>query len=392
MANVFDYIAWRGDLPFTVSPVNEVDIVALSQIVLLDLSNAVPDEGSATIKECYKAFTKHGKRKKLGVIIPEDIKDLFFAMAKSERFSSVRLSRYVEDIDESTECQFSALVADAEDVDTRFVIFSGTDDTLVGWKENFNLIFKTPTRAQLESVKYLENAAKDFSGSIYVLGHSKGGHLALYSTAYCSDDVLKKIKQGYSLDGPGLPEGRESAEKLEKVKDKIISVLPQGSVIGRLFEHKENFKIIYSTEIGLFQHDAFSWEILGTKIVEAEDFSESGSGVDTGMRAILSALSEDDRRIFVEGLFKMFAAASCKTLTDVVYKMKDVVREYFKTSGETKKVLNRVFIKVLSDKYIRKLILNTSMQVKKITAKPDKKAETKKSKNVKAKTSSTSSK
>ena len=72
--------------------------------------------------------------------------------------------------------------------------------------------------------------------------------------------------------------------------------------------------------------------------------------------------------------------------------MKDVVREYFKTSGETKKVLNRVFIKVLSDKYIRKLILNTSMQVKKITAKPDKKAETKKSKNVKAKTSSTSSK
>lgn len=373
MANVFDYLAWRGDLPFTVSPVNEVDIVVLSQIVLLDLNKSVPTEGFATVKECYKNFSKHGKRKKLGAIIPEQIKDLFSVMAKSVRFSDVKLSRYAEDIDESTETQFSALVADAEDINTRFIVFSGTDDTIVGWKENFNLIFKTPTNAQLESVKYLEAAAEGFDGTIYVLGHSKGGHLALYSTAYCSEKVQKKIEQAYSLDGPGLPEGEESKEKLRKAKNKIISILPQGSVIGRLFEHEEKFKIIHSTEVGLFQHDTFSWEVLGTKLVETEDFTENASGVDHGMRAILSGMSDDERRIFVEGLFKMFTDASCKTLTDVTENFRDVARAYFKTTGETKKVLNRTFVKIFGDKYMRWLVLNTSKNLKKHSAKPDKK-------------------
>ncbi len=371
MSNLFDYVEWRGDLSFTASPLNEVDIVILSQIVLLDLTEAVPNGETVTLKECDKTFGTHGRKKKLGAIIPEQIKDLLHAMGGTKRFSEIKLSNYVEDIDESTEIQFSALTADAEDINARFVVFSGTDDTLVGWKENFNLIFKTPTGAQLESVKYLEAVTKNFTGDVYVLGHSKGGHLALYSTAYCSDETLSKIVMGYSLDGPGLPEGGESVERLERVKDKIVSILPQGSVIGRLFEHKEHIRIIHSNAEGLFQHDAFSWEVKRNKFQRNKDFTDSGSGVDHGMRAILSEMSEEERKIFVEGIFGMFAEASCKTLTDVTSKSREVLLAYFKTQGQTKRVLNRTLAKLFSDKYTRGLIFFTGKNLRKYMPKKE---------------------
>ena len=32
MANVFDYLAWRGDLPFSAAPFNAVDSLILSRL------------------------------------------------------------------------------------------------------------------------------------------------------------------------------------------------------------------------------------------------------------------------------------------------------------------------------------------------------------------------
>ncbi|MBP5307703.1 MAG: DUF2974 domain-containing protein [Clostridia bacterium] len=365
MANISDYVKWRGDLSFKKSPPNDVDIVILSQIVLNDLSKCVPKRGGITLKDCAeKFFSTRKKVKKPGLIIPAAIPLIFGEMADTARFRGLILSRYVDDIDESTDVQFSALTCDAPEINERFVIYSGTDDTVVGWRENFNLIYKTPTCAQTEAVKYLESAAEGFNGKIIVLGHSKGGHLAVYACVNCSNEAFGKIRRAVNLDGPGIPENDDANTKYFSRHDKIITILPQSSVIGRLFEHGEEFMIVHSTGEGLFQHDAFSWEVLGTSLVKENGFTEDGTGVDNGLRVILDGMDEAERERFVEGLFGLFYAAKCSTLTELSTGWREVVKAYFRAPSETKKALNRAFSKVLANKYLRRSIFETMRYMK----------------------------
>jgi len=372
MPNINDYVDWRGDLSFKKSPVNDVDIVILSQIVLNDLSHSVPKKGGAALKDCAeKFFSAKSRRKKPGLIIPLTIPLIFKKIADTARFGGLILSKYVEDIDESVAVQFSALTADAPEIKTRFVIYSGTDDTIVGWRENFNLIYKTPTRAQTEAVKYLENAARDFDGKIIVLGHSKGGHLALYSTVNCNAETEKKIQRAVNLDGPGLPECDGAVAAYLTRQKKILTILPQSSVIGRLFEHGEDFRIIHSVNEGLFQHDAFSWEALGTELVGESGFTADGTGVDNGLRVILDGMDDAEREKFVEGLFGLFYATGCSTLTELSLSGKEIFKAYFKADGETKKALNRTLLKILSNKYLRRCIFETMRSMKNFTKKDE---------------------
>ena len=373
MANISDYVDWRGDLSFKKSPPNEVDIAILSQIVLNDLSRCVPKRGMITLKDCAeKFFACKNRNKKPGLIIPASVPLILGKLAGTARFGGLILSCYVEDIDEDTEVQFSALTCDAPEIKTRFIIYSGTDDTIVGWRENFNLIYKTPTRAQLESVKYLENGAKDFNGKLVVFGHSKGGHLALYATVNCSAQTEKKILRTVNLDGPGLPENGEENALYQARRKKIVTLLPQSSVIGRLFEHGEILKIVHSANEGLFQHDVFSWEVLGTELVKERSFTDDGTGVDNGLRVILDGMDDPEREGFVEGLFGLFHATNCTTLTELSDNWRDVVKAYFRSDGETKKTLNRTFLKILSNKYLRRSIFETMRYMKNFNEKDEK--------------------
>jgi len=302
--------------------------------------------------------------------MPKAIAELFAKMGESKRFANLRLSSYIEDIDINTETQFSALTVDAPEIKTRFVVFSGTDDTIVGWKENFNLVYKTPTEAQKQSVKYLNRVADDFKGKIIVLGHSKGGHLALYSSANCKEGITKRIKQIYNLDGPGIPEGEEAELLFKKIEKKLMAILPQSSVIGRLFEHGGKYVIVHSVAKGLFQHDCFSWQIRANKLILENEFCDSSTGIDSGVRSILSSMDEAEREKFVEGVFGLFFSAG-KTLTDLAMNGKSVVKGYFKLDKECRATINRTAIKFFSDKYLRRCIVETTKEMGKYVNKPN---------------------
>lgn len=365
MSGIFDYITWRGDLSFSVSPVNEVDLAVLSQIVMLDLKSTVSggEEGS-TLAECAQKYAGQNKGK-MGFIIPAEIGELFDKMGRSARFGGLVLHNYVEDIDLGTETQFSAIIADSLAIKARFVIFSGTDDTLVGWKENFALLYKNPTEAQVQSARYLTRAAEGFKGKIYVVGHSKGGHLAMYSALHCNSSVERKICRVVNFDGPGFPEKEKKTARFTRLLEKTETILPQSSVVGRLFEHEEKFRIIHSDGIGLIQHDLFSWQVLPTGFKEEDGFDENGTGVNLGMNKIIAELSPEEREEFCEGLFNIFYASSCATVTDLAENGRAVIRAYFKTSGPTKKAVNRTLMMLLKDKYIRKCLIDSSRSFKK---------------------------
>ena len=57
MANMLDYVDWRGDIPFTQVPLNEVDNLILSQLCYIDFEGIVPHDFKKGI-----AFSSAAKR------------------------------------------------------------------------------------------------------------------------------------------------------------------------------------------------------------------------------------------------------------------------------------------------------------------------------------------
>ena len=66
MANLIDYILWRGDLSFKQSPMNECDLAILSQVVMLDLDKCVPGgDLHRSLTDCVERFAnRSGERKR----------------------------------------------------------------------------------------------------------------------------------------------------------------------------------------------------------------------------------------------------------------------------------------------------------------------------------------
>ena len=238
MPNIFDYLIWRSDLTFDVSKPNEIDALILSEISYVPFEDIVPSidsDGAISLADAAsKFFEVYGEKFSLGVIIPSDILILLKKAAKSKRFSNVSVWGYKSETCVDTEKQFSAVCFSIDKL--TYVAYRGTDDTIIGWKEDLNMSLFTPIPSQKEGVEYLEQIANKTKDKLIVTGHSKGGNIAVYSALNCSEKLHSRIKQVYSFDGPGFMEEYITPYRDMKITKKIHSVLPSKSVVGRIFE------------------------------------------------------------------------------------------------------------------------------------------------------------
>ena len=152
--------------------------------------------------------------------------------------ADIRLNHYIDLISDKWEMQFSAVTAYLADGLTH-VLFRGTDETMIGWKEDFNMAFMTPVPAQVKAVDYLHYAAERIRGGFSVGGHSKGGNLAVYSAMKCSRLVRERITSIYSQDGPGFTKETLEDGDFDAIKDRIQKYVPHSSIIGMLFQTQE---------------------------------------------------------------------------------------------------------------------------------------------------------
>ena len=244
MANMMDYIDWRGDLEFSQVPLCEVDNLILSVLCYVDFENMIPSsfDQSVLFNTAAKSYLKQhrGEKAYLGAIMPPQIVALMARAAKSKRFGTIRVCGYVNHVDDETETQFSALTY-LLDEDTAFVAFKGTDDTIIGWKENFNMSFIHPVPAQTAAAEYLDDAVAALGGKkrFYVGGHSKGGNLAVYSLVKCSPQTNAKVLSAFNNDGPGFTTDFISGAEYQDSHERIRTIIPQSSVVGMLLEHEE---------------------------------------------------------------------------------------------------------------------------------------------------------
>ncbi len=350
MANLNEYIKWRGELSFSEAPLNEVDNLIFSMLSYIDLRSIIPEEltpVSIPLKAAANGFFNRNpdlKKVSMGLIIPKDILKLLHAIKETRRFQSVELCGHVNQIDTETEMQFSATTF-LLDSGTVLVAYRGTDDTLVGWKEDFNMSFMPVVPAQRAALEYLRKVAKAFpKRPLAVTGHSKGGNLAVYAAAKLETKLQDRILTVQSNDGPGFGSDLLKTDSYMRVRSRVKTFVPQGAVIGMLLEHEENYTVIKSRHIGLFQHDALSWDVMGSSLVRAPELNRDSKRNDRVLNDWIRQMTPEQREEFSESLYRILSADSAMTLTELA----SAKNKWIRKSRELDPMVYKTVLKTIS--------------------------------------------
>ena len=350
MGTLYDYLKWRGDISFSQVPVNDVDNLIFSLISYIDFKWIVPPEhqgSSIPIQAAANSFfAKHPNQKdiSMGVLLPKGLITLLRAVKDTRRFRNVEMRAYVNIIDAKEEVQFSAttfLIGKSSMV----VAYRGTDDTLVGWKENLNMSFLPVVPAQRYAAQYLNNAAKNFTGEIRVTGHSKGGNLSVYAAVNAEPSVKKMIKQVWSNDGPGFTQGFLQNPEYLKMRPKIKTLVPQASLVGMLLEHEDNYLVVKSRQTGVFQHDGLSWSVQGGSFITVKETTKGSRKTDQNLNNWIKQMTPQQREQFVEALYQLICSGNASTLSDLVSLRKTI---WFQKSAGLDPHVKKTILKTLS--------------------------------------------
>ena len=314
--NFLTYLKWRGDLSVKDYPFNEVDALILSELVYIHFENIVPQVGQEGMISLREANAKYVKSTEREMLYYKQKEDLFDVLAFSPRFADMTLCNYVSRLDIEAQQQFAAMHINVMPGFT-FIAFRGTDSTVTGWREDFNMSFMMPVPAQQSAVEYVNETAKGLFKKFWIGGHSKGGNLAVYSGVFCHPKIQKKILKIYSFDGPGFNRKMVNDTAYKRVEHLIAAFVPESSIVGMLMEHEEDYKVVESTEFSILQHEGFSWVVdrdAFSLVNEVEKFSKSLS---TTLKAWLAEMTIEERKAVVDAFFDVFVNAGINDFMEI---------------------------------------------------------------------------
>jgi hypothetical protein len=327
MANIFDYLAWRGDLDFKHAPFNPVDNIIFSQLSYLPLDSIVPglkEKAGISIGRASEIFVDRLKENALnGSVLFDDDPAFMGALGRASRFKDCVLHSYVNLMDIAQEKQFAVVCIDTGLMN--FIAYRGTDVSLVGWKEDFNMSFSETVPAQLEAVRYFEEIAAKKRGPLWLGGHSKGGNLAIYAAASCRKTIRPRIARVYSNDSPGFHGSLIASEGFRKIRNRIFLFVPQFSIVGMLFRHGSEYTVIKSSSSGLMQHNLYTWEVTHNDLVRMDNISKRSHFVNNTLKEWGAGLDYERRQKLIEGLYAILHGAQIESTAELE-------KDWFKTT------------------------------------------------------------
>lgn len=357
MANICDYIKWRGDITLEESEFNEIDNLVLSRLSYFPFDELIEKNEEATIEELSNRFINADKST-MKILWPDD-NELFPLLGKSKRFKDMIVTRYINKINPEQEQQFSATTVLLPD-DTIFVSYRGTDSTIIGWKEDFNMCFKSHITSQKEAVKYLNESAEKYPRKIRIGGHSKGGNLAVYAGLFTSKEIQERIINIYNNDGPGFDDEITQTEEYKKMIPKVHTYIPQSSVIGRLLNHEEKYTVVHSTQKGIMQHDLYSWEVEGKEFVCLENVTNGSEMFDKTLKEWLKNIDPAKREVVIDAVFDILRTTEAEYFSELkknwIVNAKLMLGKYKDLDEESKAIIAEILKKLMA--IIRKNIVN----------------------------------
>ena len=307
----------RGDLTFDQSDFNSVDALILSQIAYNNIDGLVsPDfKQKITLEELAERFTAtkdYEKRCNMGAMINPLTPELLLQAAQSHRFGKIKVSGFINKIDEKAIEQFSAITYQLES--NRYVVaLRGTDDTIVGWYEDFNLGYMEEVPAQKDTREYVQSAMATLKGSFIITGHSKGGNLSVKGGMSVPKKSLGRLEAVYNFDGPGFFAPIYERPEFLQIKDRVYAYFPEFCVVGMMFEHTNQYKIVACSAEGILQHDPFTWNVAGPGFETAPAFDEASDIFYSSFNTWAAKMTLQERKKFIDTLFDVFYASGAKT-------------------------------------------------------------------------------
>ncbi len=327
MENILNYVNLRKDITFQMSPFNSVDLLVLADLSYIDWDGIVENEEKYLIDACKEYFQVRSEEQiNQRFLFSKNLPSLLSSLKESVRFRNIKMKRYQTVFSEEQLIQFGAITFVLED-ESLVVSYRGTDASITGWKENLVMTYSMDLPCQVLAKEYLESMVNDnkkiissFFGlkkrevmpSVYVTGHSKGGNLAMY--AYLKAEVdTSCVKSVVSFDGNGfLPEFWEGLNP-----DKVVNYIPKGSIIGRVLEHKENYKIMDACEHGLVQHDTFNWNVGYNDFHYVDTLSNEADDVLKRIDELLFSKSLEQRKVYTDLIGMFFDKMEIFTIGDM---------------------------------------------------------------------------
>lgn len=317
--NALDYINWRGDITFDADPFNVVDLFLCSQLATPDLSSAMPEDTKIiSLKDAADIYFKRHSMsvRNLGVLQSESVLPMLKAMAESRRYEDVKIANYTVNNNIAFTEQFSAVTILLPN-DLTVVAYRGTDDTLYGWKENFNIAVSEQVPAQKDALSYLTYAASETTGPLYVVGHSKGGNLAVYAAVKSSPDIQDRIGAVVNYDGPGFRKEFAESVDIKRLDEKIYNVRTQHSMVGTILYPIGEIAYYKSKVKGPMAHDGFNWEVVRNEFTLLEGQAEDSKYFEQTLNSTLELMNTEERIDFINDFFAALMSSGAVTISDI---------------------------------------------------------------------------
>ena len=346
MANIHDYLDWRGDLKFEEFGVNEIDELILARVSYFpyDRIKMKPKEKFKDIAKKMESFTDND-------FIWKGDKELLVKLGESERYSDVTITDYIKHNVEEEQKQFSAITLHVGN-SLHYVSYCGTDYSLYAWKENFNLSFMDKIPAQIEAKKYFDEIAKQYKGKFILGGHSKGGNLAIYAAVKASAKNRSRIIKALNYDGPGFRSDFLKSKEYKEMLPKLHEYIPQDSVVGMLLTQDEAFTVVLSTEKAILQHDIFSWVVNKDKLLKVPNTTKASKITNRALSNWIKNCSLEQRQIFIDSVYEMLYATEATSLKELsstwVSKIGIVLKTYNNLSEKDKKIMSKTVKQIVT--------------------------------------------
>lgn len=318
MLNIISYAAESGKT-FAEKPFGDVDSLVLAQLSYLRYEELTGSPEAVDARETRVKDLPHladGERLFRNVRAASQNKRFLAALEQSRRFQNVTLRHYAGSFDTDAEKQFSAITFLLDD-GTAYLAFRGTDATVVGWKEDLNMAFMPVVPSQEAGVAYVNSVAEKVDGKLRIGGHSKGGNIAVYAASHCALDVQARVEHAYSHDGPGFRDAFFKADGFQAIRDRIRKTVPESSIIGMLMQQQEDYTVVKSMQVGILQHDPFSWLVINGNFDSVKAIHKSAAFMDSTLNQWAETIDEAKRGLFINTLYEIIRVTNARTIDDL---------------------------------------------------------------------------
>lgn len=316
--NLLRYLREYRGKTFREAPFSEVDALLLSQLSYLKFDGVVPGFGRQPSLG-WEEIRQHPRFEHFfeDEIYGETYRKIFRLICDSRRYGKIRLNYFVSDFDAEKELQFAAVTLFLGERSI-FVSYRGTDESLVGWKEDFNMSFMESIPAQRRAAAYLLKTARYTEGRIALGGHSKGGNLAAFAAAYATGQVQRRICRIYSFDGPGFRKEFYARPGFLAIADRFCKIVPEESMIGMLFANHAGYRVVRSYGRGVIQHDLLRWKIWNGQFVYRKRVYRRNSRRMRMLNAWIDSLPKEQVIETVDVLYHIFSTARISTVYELL--------------------------------------------------------------------------